>query len=1062
MPRDLLDRLSFEERHPFLKKSDISSDNPNSSHRSDETDTKTKTTKKPEDLLKEGTRALIVGSPGAGKSILMRYLALQTLLDEKHKDRFPIFIELKSITQALFTDSKESFETLLLENIVNKATGLDDSRPLIKNYLKQELKEGRVSIFLDGLDEIKAEPFFGKLCDSINTLLKVTNSTNNSLVISSRPYAVSTKFDSIKEMEIAPLSSKQIKEFIKHYYPNEFTKLINQLERKEQKELTRVPLLLSILISLYHKGETVDNKLDLYKLITNHLITTIDKEKNVVRRFNINDPQGSIKLKLLKILAFDKIFDNDNVIKDYSQKFIFTHEEILAKAEKIYPDSIEKASLLTEDIESASIVREIANQKYAFTHLTIQEYLAAISLSEKENSEQLICQKYFDEIIVQLEVLPMAIGLSKNPANIYHQLRGLPESLDYINLKLRIRVFIYLSIHHKNSLLAEIKEISNQLTSLIKETTPSQTLYQDNIFSTVSRVNLLYQNCFVTPFSKVLRNQNTSLSVRNSAIMALGQIGNEKAVGQLIKTLSDLDEDIRDSAAESLGNIKSEKAIEDISKLLGSKNPAIRSSAIETLGYIKDEKTVDSLLKLLHDSDENVRYTLAIALRYMPNKKSVEGLFKLLHDKEKNVFGCAIKSLEKIGSQIVVNKLLNLLNDNDSAIRARAVLALRNIQSQDVLDKLLVLLKDKDEVREAVASVLPTIKNQRAEESLVKLLSDKNIKVRVQAVTALGNIKSEKAIDNLLKLLIDENDYVVIDCAVRSLGQIGNEKAIKPLLELFNSIFAQKPLNFNALAFNIINALKEIKNNQAKDALLEAQYTLIKFLNHENQDLHYQAAILLVQIATPQITDQLLNLLNDKNPIIRANTATHLAYIEPKNKDVIKVLADSLNSKNLDRGICHGIVVALGQIKTKEFINLLLNLSQKPDLEVTLRTSAIWTLGHVGTQKAVNGLLANLLDTDRTVRSSATTALKQVKEKLEKQGTSHFSQALVKAINSKKLTTRKKAAEVAGYYTTEEELIRLLNQLIAQDPNPQVKEIASLALSRYQNKLKLFSMESDK
>ncbi len=52
-------------------------------------------TKKPIDLLfPECSRIVIIGSPGSGRSTLIKYLALKTL---KQRDVFPIFISWKSI-----------------------------------------------------------------------------------------------------------------------------------------------------------------------------------------------------------------------------------------------------------------------------------------------------------------------------------------------------------------------------------------------------------------------------------------------------------------------------------------------------------------------------------------------------------------------------------------------------------------------------------------------------------------------------------------------------------------------------------------------------------------------------------------------------------------------------------------------------------------------------------------------------------------------------------------------------------------------------------------------------
>ena len=99
---------------------------------------------------------------------------------------------------------------------------------------------------------------------------------------------------------------------------------------------------------------------------------------------------------------------------------------------------------LFEDIKATALLREIGNDRYSFTHLTIQEYLAAKVLADNKNLTKLFCQAYFDPTICEMEVLPMTIGLSQSHIdntniNLYELLEKLPESLNFANLRLRAK-----------------------------------------------------------------------------------------------------------------------------------------------------------------------------------------------------------------------------------------------------------------------------------------------------------------------------------------------------------------------------------------------------------------------------------------------------------------------------------------------------------------------------------------------------------------------------------------------------------------------------------------------
>lgn len=87
-------------------------------------------------------KVLISGIVGQGKSILMKKLALE----ESFKgDKFPIFIELRDL------EERESLESYIHKNMTI-SLGIEGHKLL--SYL---LKEGKVTLFFDGFDEIKIE-----------------------------------------------------------------------------------------------------------------------------------------------------------------------------------------------------------------------------------------------------------------------------------------------------------------------------------------------------------------------------------------------------------------------------------------------------------------------------------------------------------------------------------------------------------------------------------------------------------------------------------------------------------------------------------------------------------------------------------------------------------------------------------------------------------------------------------------------------------------------------------------------------------------------------------------
>ena len=117
----------------------------------------------------------------------------------------------------------------------------------------------------------------------------------------------------------------------------------------------------------------------------------------------------------------------------------------------------------------------------------------------------------------------------------------------------------------------------------------------------------------------------------------------------LTPKLEDTDAKIRASAAIALGIIGDAKAVEPLIEALNNENKDVRGIAAIILGQIGDAKAFKPLIVALNDESEVVRWDVAIALGIMGDAKAVEPLLKVLKDENKDVRREAARALGKIG-----------------------------------------------------------------------------------------------------------------------------------------------------------------------------------------------------------------------------------------------------------------------------------------------------------------------------------------------------------------------------------------------------------------------------
>jgi len=180
-----------------------------------------------------------------------------------------------------------------------------------------------------------------------------------------------------------------------------------------------------------------------------------------------------------------------------------------------------------------------------------------------------------------------------------------------------------------------------------------------------------------------------NVTVRQDAVLALGQICDANTVEPIISTLSDADKDVRRAAVEALGNIGDMRAVSSlITVLKEDKNNIVRKAAVQALAQIGDTRAIEPLVVTLNDVDVRDAAEKAL-LNIDPNWKNSEGTkaavpqliaaLKITYYKEGHE--ATIEALAKVGDGKGIEPLFSVMKHDKSVIvRVKAYLALEQIQ----------------------------------------------------------------------------------------------------------------------------------------------------------------------------------------------------------------------------------------------------------------------------------------------------------------------------------------------------------------------------------------------
>lgn len=379
-----------------------------------------KSTHPPLDALKamaDYRRLMVIGEPGSGKSVLLKYLAwaygsgqLDTLADRPTV----VLLELYRLSDGTLNRDK------LLEKVVE---AFDRNQfPKAKNLVEQGLERGTLMLLLDGLDEVNSD-VRSHVVGVIRDLLKTYSRCR--VVITCRTAVYDNEFSDIvdRRLEVVEFTDQQMRRFLKAWEPEMIAadKSVNQMmaalqERPLILKLARNPLLLTLVAYLYVEPSFVlpHSRAEFYKESTALLLDQRNYKGD--DEYKYNSYPADKKRRVLQHLAL-YTQDHSTDLKDRrSLAAEVVREEIRAILPTLDIDAKEARPLLKEITDRSGLLMEIdGGERYLFPHLTLQEYFAAAALKDRDRD---LIQRFEADPVAWREVVKLGCSLANDSTDL--------------------------------------------------------------------------------------------------------------------------------------------------------------------------------------------------------------------------------------------------------------------------------------------------------------------------------------------------------------------------------------------------------------------------------------------------------------------------------------------------------------------------------------------------------------------------------------------------------------------------------------------------------------------
>lgn len=537
-------------------------------------------------------RLMVKGSPGSGKTMLLKYIAL-CYAEGRWADLFkkfqcvPILVELHR-----FSNKELTVEQQLVEAFAR------DGFPNAQSFVSQSLDKNKLLLLLDGFDEVSSNER-QKVVDLINDFLDTHKDCP--VIITCRTAVYRGEFNNFIEqtLEVVEFNDQQIREFLAPWKPDmPADKSVEQLvqtlhDRPRIMELARNPLMLTIIAYLYADTPAVlpHSRAEFYRIATDILLEQWHQERN---QFQARD-----KKLVLQHLA---LFFQDNANQQGQDRRSVDWKTVELEITSILPNFNLQPDctrdILSEIVERNGLLLAIdGRERYQFAHLTLQEFFAASQLRDKADS---LISRFKADPDAWRETLKLWCGIASDSTNLIREVRTVNPIVAFECLADVQKVDSTLALEIINSFKSQLGVDSNE--DIV-----------NHAFAAVAADERRRTDVF-TFLKETLENTSETDARRKAVINILSLTNLPSAAKLLTQQYFNLDNIefrlILDQALKRMGDI----AVPVIEDLMNSANNDSINQVMDALVGIGTPSALQALVNLLGSQYDNRALRTALLL----------------------------------------------------------------------------------------------------------------------------------------------------------------------------------------------------------------------------------------------------------------------------------------------------------------------------------------------------------------------------------------------------------------------------------------------------------------
>ena len=292
----------------------------------------------------QGTRILVKGDPGIGKSTFVQKLALDWATKQLGRFDLVLVVKLKFAdkTQPIASMVKNQIKTLWADDKISEVD--------IADYI--ESGRDRVLLVLDGLDEINLKQY-----SQVQDVLQGNVYRKCCILATTRPHVAETLQNKMTNVaKIKGLSREQAKSFVGNFLGgDELVEFVRQLDKRKMLQMHQVPLIVQALALTFKEHQKLPRT---YTVTYDQLVFFLRKSCEKGKDLTADKLQAA--MDEVNELAFKGLIRKD-------KQLIFSRDEIK-------DDNVRKLGILTAEKAGSGFN---PTEVLQFGHKTVQEYSAS-------------------------------------------------------------------------------------------------------------------------------------------------------------------------------------------------------------------------------------------------------------------------------------------------------------------------------------------------------------------------------------------------------------------------------------------------------------------------------------------------------------------------------------------------------------------------------------------------------------------------------------------------------------------------------------------------------------